>query len=36
VADAKETFTATITYDSLDLYGKVEVSCPIVMEGKKL
>ena len=27
----KETFTAVITYDTLDLYGKVEITRPIVM-----
>jgi len=30
----KETFTATVTYDTLDLYGKVETTVPIVLETK--
>jgi hypothetical protein len=30
----KETFTATVSYDTLDLYGKVDASVPIVLEAK--
>ena len=29
----KETFTAVVTYDTLDLYGKAEFTHPIVMEA---
>ncbi len=31
VADKQETFVATLTYDTLDLYGKVEAKLPIVV-----
>ena len=31
LSDKKETFTAVLTYDTLDLYGKVEASLPIVI-----
>ena len=34
LSGAKETFTATVTYDTLDLYGKVETTMPIVVEAK--
>ncbi|MHC4177039.1 MAG: hypothetical protein ACYSWU_06015 [Planctomycetota bacterium] len=27
----KQTFTATVTYDTRDLYGKVEASCELVV-----
>jgi hypothetical protein len=33
VAGDKETFTAVVTYDTLDLYGKAEFTHPIVMEA---
>ena len=29
----EETFVATVTYDTLDLYGKVEVTRPIVVKA---
>jgi hypothetical protein len=29
----QETFVATISYDTLDLYGKVEATLPIVVEA---
>jgi hypothetical protein len=31
LAGAKETFTATITFDTLDLYGKVQTTRKIVV-----
>jgi hypothetical protein len=36
VSGDKETFVATITYDTLDLYGKMEATVPIVVEKKLL
>jgi len=34
VAGDKETFVATLTYQTLDLYGKVEATVPIVLGAK--
>jgi hypothetical protein len=30
---SKETFTAVVSYDTLDLYGKAEFAHPIVIEA---
>jgi hypothetical protein len=30
----KETLTATVSYDTLDLYGKVDAAVPITIEAK--
>ncbi len=30
----KEAFAATVSYDMLDLYGKVDASVPIVLDAK--
>jgi hypothetical protein len=32
--DKQETFVATLTYDTLDLYGKVQATLPIVIRGR--
>ncbi len=34
VSGKKESFVATLTYDTLDLYGKMEATLPIVIEAK--
>ena len=34
VAGSKETFVATLTYQTLDLYGKMEATVPIVVAAK--
>jgi hypothetical protein len=34
LTDGKGTFTATVTYDTLDLYGKVEASRKITVEAE--
>jgi hypothetical protein len=33
ISGDKETFTAVVTYDTLDLYGKAEFTHPIVIEA---
>ncbi len=33
VTGKQETFVATITYDTLDLYGKMEATLPVVIEA---
>ena len=30
----QETFIATLTYDTLELYGKMEATLPIVLQEK--
>jgi hypothetical protein len=32
ISGSKETFVATLTYDTLDLYGKMKATVPIVIE----
>ncbi|MHC4402782.1 MAG: hypothetical protein ACYTG0_24225 [Planctomycetota bacterium] len=34
LAGDRETFTATVTYDTRELYGKVEASWEMVVESK--
>jgi len=34
ISGNQETFVATLTYDSLDLYGKLEATLPIVIQGQ--
>ena len=33
LAGAQETFLATVSYDTLDLYGKVEIAYPILVKA---
>jgi hypothetical protein len=33
-AGKQETFVATLSYDTLDLYGKVEATLPIVIRSR--
>jgi len=34
VSGAKETFVATLTYQTLDLYGKMDATVPIVIAAR--
>jgi hypothetical protein len=35
IAGSQETFVAMLAYDTLDLYGKVEATLPIVIRGRE-
>jgi hypothetical protein len=34
VSAPNETFVATLTYDTLDLYGKMEIAFPILVSAE--